>query len=70
MTELQQESQKHFPAQLLEMRELLQDADGTLDAWQWGRRVTCLLGAAAASNKEIHLRSFAELIKKLRKRVR
>lgn len=36
---LQQGSQKCFPAQLLEVRELLQDAEGTLNSWQaisWG----------------------------------
>lgn len=71
---VQQESQKYFPAQLLQGRELLQDAGGTLDAWQdisqihrWGSRVTWLLSITAASNKETHLISFPELIKKLRK---
>jgi len=55
------------------MTELLQDAEGALDAWQaisqilwWKSRVTCLLSATASSNKEIHVRSFAESIKKLR----
>lgn len=31
-TKLQQESQKSFPAELLEVREWLQDAEGPLDA--------------------------------------
>lgn len=76
-TKLQKESQKYFPALVLEVRELPQDAEGTLGARQdisqilwWESRVTCLLGATAASDKETYLRGFAELIKKLRKCVR
>lgn len=73
-TKLQQESEKSSPAELLEVREWLQDAEGPLDARQdisrilwWESRVTCRLGATAASNKETPLRSFTELIIKLRK---